>query len=353
MTGKEEPLMSPMSKVKVGINGFGRIGRCVLRAMVENPSVNLEIAAINDLMTPDQVAFLLKHDSTMGRFKADVSYTDSSIIVDGHEIKVVSHKDPATLPWKDLGVELVLECTGLFTDAEKAKAHLHAGAKKVLISAPAKNEDITLAIGINDEKYDPAQHHIISNASCTTNCLGPMVKVLHEKFGIVSGMMTTIHSYTGDQRLLDAPHSDMRRARSAAMNIVPTSTGAAKAIGLVMPELKGKLDGYAIRVPTPDVSMVDLVVTTEKPVTKDAVNQAYREASQTSLHGVLDYTEDPVVSTDFLKDPHSCIIDAQLTMTMGSNTLKVFGWYDNEWGYSNRLAELAQMVANKLPVGSC
>ena len=313
------------SKVKVGINGFGRIGRCVLRAIYENPSVDLEIVAINDLMAPEQVAFLFKHDSTMGRFAGEVSYTDTSLIVDGHEIKVVSEKDPANLPWAAMGVELVLECTGLFTDAEKAKAHITAGAKKVLISAPAKNEDITLALGINDDKYDPAQHHIISNASCTTNCLGPMVKILHEKFGIVSGMMTTIHSYTGDQRLLDAPHADLRRARSAAMNIVPTSTGAAKAIGLVMPELKGKLDGYAIRVPTPNVSMVDLVINTDRPVTKDAVNQAFRDAAQGSLQGIMDYTEDPVVSTDFLKDPHSCIIDGQLTMTMGTNTLKVFG----------------------------
>ena len=339
-----------MSKVKVGINGFGRIGRCTLRAMLENEKVDLNIVAINDLMTPEQAAFLFKHDSTFGKYAGEVSYTQNALIIDGREIKVVAERDPANLPWKAMGVELVLECTGLFTDAEKAKAHLTAGAKKVLISAPAKNEDITIALGINCDKYDPEKHHIISNASCTTNCLAPMTKVIHEKFGIKEGVVTTIHSYTGDQRLLDAPHSDLRRARSAAMNIVPTSTGAAKAIGLVMPELKGKLDGFAIRVPTPDVSMVDLVVTTNKPVTKDVVNQAFKDAAQNNLNGILDYTEEPVVSHDFLKDPHSCIIDAQLTMVVGENTLKVFGWYDNEWGYSNRLGELAQLVANKLPV---
>jgi glyceraldehyde 3-phosphate dehydrogenase len=299
-------------------------------------------------MSPDQAAFLFKHDSTMDNFTGDVSYTENAIIINGRQIQIVKEKDPANLPWKQMGVEVVLECTGLFTDAEKAKAHITAGAKKVLISAPAKGEDITIAMGINDDKYDPSKHHIISNASCTTNCLAPMAKVIHEKFGIKEGSMTTIHSYTGDQRLLDAPHSDLRRARSAALNIVPTSTGAAKAIGLVMPELKGKLDGFAIRVPTPNVSMVDLVVTTEKPVTKEIVNQMLKEASEGQLNGVLNYTEEPLVSSDFLMDPHSCTIDAQLTMAIGTNTLKVFGWYDNEWGYSNRLAELTQKVVNSL-----
>lgn len=339
-----------MSKAKVAINGFGRIGRCTLRAIIEHPEVDIDVVAVNDLMTPDQLAFLFKHDSVMGQFKGDVSHTDNSIIINGREIRVTAEKDPATLPWKAMGVDVVIESTGFFTDATKAQKHIEAGAKKVIISAPAKNEDLTVCIGINDNQYDPAKHNIISNASCTTNCLAPMAKVLHEKFGIKEGFMTTIHSYTGDQRLLDAPHSDLRRARSAALNMVPTSTGAAKAIGLVLPELKGRLDGYAVRVPTPNVSVVDLTITTDKPVTAKEVNAALREASQTTLNGVLRYTEEPLVSSDFMGDPHSCSVDASLTMVVGTNNLKVVGWYDNEWGYSNRLAELTQLVASKLPV---
>jgi glyceraldehyde 3-phosphate dehydrogenase len=339
-----------MSKPKVAINGFGRIGRNTLRAIFENPDVDINVVAINDLVPPKELAFLFRYDSVMGQFKGDVSHTDHSIIVNGHEIKVTSERDPANLPWKAMGVDVVLESTGFFTDANMARKHIQAGAKKVIISAPAKNEDITVCIGINAQDYDPAKHDVISNASCTTNCLAPMAKVIHEKFGIKEGFMTTIHSYTMDQRLLDSPHDDARRSRAAAMNIVPTSTGAAKAIGLVLPELKGRLDGYAVRVPTPDVSVVDLTITTEKPVTIESVNQMLREAAQTSLHKVMRYTDEPLVSSDFIGDPHSCTIDSKLTMVTGTNTLKVVGWYDNEWGYSNRLAELAQMVAKKLPV---
>jgi len=339
-----------MSKPKVAINGFGRIGRCTLRAIYDNPDVDINVVAINDLVAPAELAFLFKYDSVTGQFKGDVTHTQNAIIINGHEIRILSERDPANLPWKDMGVDVVIESTGFFTDGTKARKHIDAGAKKVIISAPAKNEDITMAIGINHELYDPAKHHIISNASCTTNCLAPMAKIVHEKFGIKEGFMTTIHSYTMDQRLLDSPHDDLRRSRAAAINIVPTSTGAAKAIGLVLPELKGKLDGYAIRVPTPDVSVVDLNVVTEKPVTVDSVNQALREASQGSLNKIMRYTDEPLVSSDFMGDPHSCTIDSKLTMVVGTNSLKVVGWYDNEWGYSNRLAELAQMVANKLPV---
>jgi len=339
-----------MSKPRVAINGFGRIGRNTLRSIYENPDVDVNVVAVNDLVAPKELAFLFKYDSVMGQFKGDVTFTEKSLIINGHEIRVTSERDPANLPWKELQIDVVLESTGFFTDATKARAHIQAGAKKVIISAPAKNEDITLAIGINHMLYDPEKHDVISNASCTTNCLAPMAKVVHEKFGIKEGFMTTIHSYTMDQRLLDSPHDDPRRSRSAALNIVPTSTGAAKAIGLVLPELKGRLDGYALRVPTPDVSIVDLTVITEKPVTIETVNQALKEAAQTSLHKVMRYTEEPLVSSDFIGDPHSCTIDSKLTMVTGTNTLKVVGWYDNEWGYSNRLAELAQMVANKLPV---
>lgn len=339
-----------MSRARVAINGFGRIGRNTLRAYFSNPRIDFDIVALNDLMSPKELAFLFRYDSIMGQFNGDVSYTDSALIVNGREIQICAEKDPANLPWAKLNVDVVLECTGFFTDADKAKAHLTAGAKKVIISAPAKGEDITLAVGINHEQYNPETHHIISNASCTTNCLAPMAKVIHEAFGIKEGFMTTIHSYTGDQRLLDAPHSDFRRARAAAMNMVPTSTGAAKAIGLVLPELKGKLDGFAIRVPTPDVSVVDLVVTTEKPVTTASVNQKLKEAAEGPLQNVLRYTDEPLVSSDFIGDPHSCTLDASLTMCMGQNSLKVIGWYDNEWGYSNRLLELTHHVAQKLPV---
>jgi glyceraldehyde 3-phosphate dehydrogenase len=340
-----------MSTPKIGINGFGRIGRNTLRAIYKNPALaSLDIVAINDLASPHDLAFMFKYDSVHGRFDGEVSATENSLIINGKTIQVLSERDPANLPWKKLGVEVVIESTGLFTDADKARKHIEAGAKKVIISAPAKGEDITMALGINDELYDPAQHHIISNASCTTNCLAPIAKVLNDEFGIVNGFMTTIHSYTMDQKLLDAPHSDLRRARAAALSMIPTSTGAAKAIGLVLPQLKGRLDGYAMRVPTPDVSVVDLTITTEKTVTVDAVNGVLKQAAAGKLKGILRYTDEPLVSIDFLGDPHSSILDSKMTMVMGSNNLKVVGWYDNEWGYSNRLAEMALMVANKLPV---
>ena len=335
---------------KVGINGFGRIGRMTYRAALANPKVNYEVVAINDLTTPAELAHLFKYDSVMGTFKGEVSATEDSIIVDGRKIRVFAEKDPANIPWKQAGAEVIIESTGFFTDASQAKKHLEGGAKKVIISAPAKGEDITVAIGINANLYDPEKHHIISNASCTTNCLAPIGKVLQENFGVVSGLMTTIHSYTGDQRLLDAPHKDLRRARAAALNMVPTSTGAAKAIGLVLPELKGKLNGFAIRVPTPDVSVVDLTFTSEKPMTVEAINAAFKKAAEGELKGVLEYCDVPLVSGDFIGNPHSCIFDPELTQVANPNLAKVIGWYDNEWGYSNRLAELTQMVAEKLPV---
>jgi glyceraldehyde 3-phosphate dehydrogenase len=336
---------------KIAINGFGRIGRMTLRAAIANPNVNLNVVAINDLTTPDQLAHLFKYDSVMRTFPGTVKVVGGNVIeIDGHPITITAERDPANLPWKAMGVDVVLECTGFFTDAEKAKAHITAGAKKVIISAPAKGEDITLAMGINLDKYDPSQHHIISNASCTTNCLAPMAKVLDEQFGIVSGLMTTIHSYTGDQRLLDAPHSDLRRARSAALSMVPTSTGAAKAIGLVLPSLKGKLNGYAVRVPTPDVSLTDLTFISEKPVSVEAINAAIEKAAHNELAGILEYSNVPLVSSDFIGNPHSCAFDPELTQVTGTNLAKVVGWYDNEWGYSNRLAELTQLVASKLPV---
>jgi len=338
------------SKSKVAINGFGRIGRLTLRAALENPSVDLNVVAINDLTTPKQLAHLFKYDSNMGIYKGEVDFTENSLIIDGHTIRIFAEKDPAALPWKDLGVDVVIESTGFFTDATKARKHIEAGAKKVIISAPAKGEDITVAIGINVNEYDPSKHHIISNASCTTNCLAPMGKVLQENFGIVSGLMTTVHSYTGDQRLLDAPHDDLRRARAAALSMVPTSTGAAKAIGSVLPSLKGKLNGYAVRVPTPDVSLTDLTVTTEKPVTVEAVNEAFKRAAENELKHVLYYADAPLVSHDYMGNPHSCIFDSEFTQVSGSNLVKIIGWYDNEWGYSNRLAELAHMVAERLPV---
>jgi len=338
------------NKSKIAINGFGRIGRLTFRAALENPNVDLNVVAINDLTTPKLLAHLLKYDSTMRAYPGEVDYTDNALIVDGREIKIFAERDPGALPWKELGVDVVIESTGFFTDATKARKHIEAGAKKVIISAPAKNEDITVCVGINANLYDPAKHDIISNASCTTNCLAPMAKVLQETFGVVNGMMTTIHSYTGDQRLLDAPHDDFRRARAAALSMVPTSTGAAKAIGLVLPELAGKLNGFAIRVPTPDVSITDLTVTTEKPVTKETINEAFKRAAEGPLKGILQYSSTPLVSTDFIKDPHSCSFDPELTVVMGDKMAKIIGWYDNEWGYSNRLAELAQMVAERLPV---
>ncbi len=338
-----------MMMSKIGINGFGRIGRMTFRAILLNPNVDLDVVAINDLTSTDMLAYLLKYDSTHGILDAEVSHDDQNIIVNGKAIRVYSERNPADIPWATAGVDIVLECTGFFTDAKKAQAHIDAGAKKVIISAPASNEDATFAVGINHTSYDPSIHHIISNASCTTNCLGPVAKVLHESFGIEKGLMTTIHSYTGDQRLIDAPHSDPRRARSAAVNMIPTSTGAAKAIGLVLPELKGKLDGFAVRVPTIDVSIVDLTFTASKPTTVEAINEAMLKAANGELKGVLEYMQAPLVSTDFIGNAHSSIYDPTMTRVLEGNLVKIGAWYDNETGYSNRLAELTQYVALKTP----
>ncbi|MEM0951890.1 MAG: type I glyceraldehyde-3-phosphate dehydrogenase [Cyanobacteria bacterium P01_H01_bin.74] len=335
---------------KIAINGFGRIGRMCLRAALSNSRVDLNIVAINDLTTPEQLAHLFKYDSTMGIYPGEVEANENGLLIDGKQIQVFAEKDPANLPWKKTGVDIVIEATGLFTDATVAKKHIEAGAQKVIISAPAKNEDITLALGINEADYDPTKHHIISNASCTTNCLAPIGKVLLENFGVVSGLMTTIHSYTGDQRLLDAPHRDLRRARSAAQSMIPTSTGAAKAIGLVLPQLKGKLNGFAVRVPTPNVSLTDLTLITEKSVSIESVNAAFKQAANNELKNILEYSDKPLVSRDFVGNPHSCIFDPEFTQVVDDKMLKVIGWYDNEWGYSNRLAELTQMVGERLPV---
>ena len=331
---------------RVGINGFGRIGRNYLRAALAQNS-DLEIVAVNDLSDPAGLAHLLKYDSVTGRLGAAVSVDGESIVVNGKSIKVLAERDPAELPWKELGVDIVIESTGIFTDGEKAKKHIEAGAKKVLISAPATNEDATFVIGVNDNLYDPEKHHIISNASCTTNCLAPLAKVFNDRFGIVNGLMTTIHAYTADQNLQDGPHKDLRRARAAAINIVPSSTGAAKAIGLVLPELKGKLDGFALRVPVPTGSITDLTLVSEKKVTVDEIRAAYKEAAEGPLKGILLYTEDEIVSSDIVTDPHSSIFDAGLVRVI-DNTVKLSSWYDNEWGYSNRLVELTAMVAAKL-----
>ena len=331
---------------RVGINGFGRIGRNYLRAALAQNS-DLEIVAVNDLSDPAGLAHLLKYDSVTGRLGAAVSVDGDKIVVNGKSIKVLAERDPAELPWKELGVDIVIESTGIFTDGEKAKKHIEAGAKKVLISAPATNEDATFVIGVNDHLYDPEKHHIISNASCTTNCLAPLAKVFNDRFGIVNGLMTTIHAYTADQNLQDGPHKDLRRARAAAINIVPSSTGAAKAIGLVLPELKGKLDGFALRVPVPTGSITDLTLVSEKKVTVDEIKAAYKEAAEGPLKGILLYTEDEIVSSDIVTDPHSSIFDAGLVRVI-DNTVKLSSWYDNEWGYSNRLVELTAMVAAKL-----
>ena len=331
---------------RVGINGFGRIGRNYLRAALAQNS-DLEIVAVNDLSDPAGLAHLLKYDSVTGRLGAAVSVDGDGIVVNGKSIKVLAERDPAELPWKELGVDIVIESTGIFTDGEKAKKHIEAGAKKVLISAPATNEDATFVIGVNDHLYDPEKHHIISNASCTTNCLAPLAKVFNDRFGIVNGLMTTIHAYTADQNLQDGPHKDLRRARAAAINIVPSSTGAAKAIGLVLPELKGKLDGFALRVPVPTGSITDLTLVSEKKVTVDEIKAAYKEAAEGPLKGILLYTEDEIVSSDIVTDPHSSIFDAGLVRVI-DNTVKLSSWYDNEWGYSNRLVELTAMVAAKL-----
>ncbi|WP_026552278.1 type I glyceraldehyde-3-phosphate dehydrogenase [Arthrobacter sp. H20] len=332
---------------RVGINGFGRIGRNFFRAALEQ-GADLEIVAVNDLTSPEALAHLLKYDSVTGRLAATVEVKDGNIVVDGKSIRVLAERDPANLPWKDLGVDIVVESTGFFTKASAARKHIDAGAKKVIISAPASDEDITVVLGVNDDLYDPENHHIISNASCTTNCLGPLAKVLNDSFGIERGLMTTIHAYTADQNLQDGPHNDLRRARAAAINMVPTSTGAAKAIGLVLPELKGKLDGYAIRVPVPTGSATDLTVTVSREVSVEEVNAAYKAAAtEGKLTGYLSYTDAPIVSSDIVGDPASSIFDSGLTKVIG-NQVKVVAWYDNEWGYSNRLVDLTNIVASKL-----
>ena len=331
--------------IKVGINGFGRIGRNVVRAGLNNP--NVEFVAANDLTDTKTLAHLLKYDSILGRLDADVKAEQDAIVINGKRIKIFAIKDPAEIDWPGVGAEIVVESTGKFTDATMASKHLRGPVKKVIISAPAKNEDVTIVLGVNDNIYDPKKHKVISNASCTTNCLAPVVKVLHDKFGIEKGSMTTIHSYTNDQNVLDFPHKDLRRARAAALNMIPTTTGAAKAIGLVMPELKGKLDGYSMRVPTPDVSVVDFVAVLKNKTTTEEVNAALKEAANNGLKGILGYTEDPVVSSDLLHDPHSSIVDAQLTKVLDGNLVKVVAWYDNEWGYSKRVVDLIEFLAKK------
>jgi glyceraldehyde 3-phosphate dehydrogenase len=334
--------------IRVGINGFGRIGRNFWRAVnAADGDRGIEIVAANDLGDVATMAHLLKYDSVIGKLPYDVSVSGDTIQVGAKSIKILAERDPAKLPWGDLGVDVVIESTGLFTTGPAARAHIEAGAKKVIISAPAKEEDITIVMGVNDEKYDPDAHTIISNASCTTNCVAPMAKVLLDSFGIVKGLMTTVHAYTQDQNLQDGPHKDLRRARAAAINIVPTSTGAAKATSLVIPELKGKLDGYSLRVPVPDGSITDLVVELSRDVTKDEVNAAFKAAAEGSLKGILYYTEDPIVSSDIVGSPASCTFDASITMAYG-NQVKVFGWYDNEWGYSNRIVDLTALVASRL-----
>ncbi|MFB4280198.1 MULTISPECIES: type I glyceraldehyde-3-phosphate dehydrogenase [unclassified Nonomuraea] len=332
--------------IRVGVNGFGRIGRNFWRAVAASGK-DIEIVAVNDLTDNATLAHLLKYDSILGRLPYEVKATSDEITVDGKAIKVFAERDPGKLPWGDLGVDVVVESTGLFTDATKAKVHADNGAKKVIISAPAKNEDVTVVMGVNDGDYDPARHTIISNASCTTNCLAPMAKVLHDTFTIEKGLMTTIHAYTQDQNLQDGPHKDLRRARAAALNVVPTSTGAAKAIGLVLPELKGKLDGFAMRVPIPTGSATDLTVDVSRDVTVEEVNAAVKAAAEGPLKGIISYTEDEIVSSDIVTDPASCIFDAGLTKVIG-NQVKVVGWYDNEWGYSNRLADLIELVGRGL-----
>jgi glyceraldehyde 3-phosphate dehydrogenase len=332
--------------IRVGINGFGRIGRNFYRALVAQ-GADVEIVGVNDLTDTKTLAHLTKYDSTLGRFPGEVSAEDDAIVIDGRRIPVSKQTDPAQLPWGDLGADIVIESTGHFTDAGKASAHRAAGAKKVIISAPAKGEDVTVVMGVNSDQYDPENHHIISNASCTTNCLAPMAMVLRDSFGIERGLMTTIHAYTNDQRILDFPHSDLRRARAAAINMIPTSTGAAKAIGLVLPDLKGRLDGYSMRVPLPTGSATDLTVTLSREVSKDEINAALKAAAEGPLKGILSYTEDPIVSSDIVTDPASCIIDAPLTNASGTMA-KVVGWYDNEWGYSNRLVDLVGYVGQSL-----
>lgn len=334
--------------VKVGINGFGRIGRNAFKIAQGKLNKDIEIVAINDLTDTKTLAHLLKYDSVSGRFDGTVDFDEQNLIVNGKKIRVFAERDPKNLPWKDLGVSIVIESTGLFTKKEKAMAHIEAGAKKVIITAPAKDEDITIVLGVNEEKYDPEKHNIISNASCTTNCLAPFAKVLDDNFGIVRGLMTTIHSYTNDQRILDLPHKDLRRARAAALSMIPTTTGAAKAVALVLPQLKGKLNGLAMRVPTPTVSITDLVCETKKPATVEEINAAMKAAAEGPMKGILDYSEEPLVSMDFKGDPHSSIVDGLSTMVMEGNMVKVLSWYDNEWGYSNRVVDLVNFVAERL-----
>ncbi len=334
--------------VRVGINGFGRIGRQVLRAAKQQGVADIEIVAINDLTDTKTLAHLFKYDSVHRTYQGDVEAGNGAIMVDGDEVKVFAEKDPANLKWKDLGVDIVLESTGKFTDASKAKAHIDGGAKKVIISAPAKGEDLTIVLGVNETKYDSAKHNIISNASCTTNCLVPMVKVVMDNFGFVRGSMVTVHSYTNDQHILDLPHKDLRRARAAAMSIIPTTTGAAKATSLVLPELKGKIDGISIRVPTPDVSLTDLTVVVDKPVTIEAINAAFKAAADGPMSGIMRYTDEELVSSDFIGDPHSCIFDSKTTNVVDGTLLKVSGWYDNEWGYACRCVDLLRYVGARL-----
>jgi glyceraldehyde 3-phosphate dehydrogenase len=332
--------------VRVGINGFGRIGRQSLKALLER-TPDAEVVAVNDIVDVPMNALLFKHDSTYGAFAGEVTHTADSIVVDGREIRVLQIADPAQLPWKELGVEIVIESTGRFTDADKARAHLDAGAKKVLISAPAKKEDVTIVLGVNDDAYDPAKHHIISNASCTTNCLAPAAKVVHDGWTIRRGLMNTIHSYTNDQRILDVAHKDPRRARSAGQNIIPTTTGAAKALALVIPDLKGKVDGFSLRVPTPTVSVVDFTAELEKDASVEELNAAFRVAAAGPMKGILGVSDEPLVSSDFRGDERSSIIDAASTMSLGGNFVKVIAWYDNEWGYSCRVADLVKFMIDK------
>lgn len=337
-----------MAKIRVGINGFGRIGRQVLRAIRQYYPNDIDVVAFNDLGDLETMAHLFRYDSNYGRYPGKVEVADGALIVDGDSIKALAEKDPAALPWKDLGVDIVIESTGRFTDKESAGKHLTAGAKKVIISAPAKNEDITICLGVNESSYDPAKHNVISNASCTTNCLAPAAKVINDKYGIVRGMMTTIHSYTNDQQILDLPHKDLRRARAAAINMIPTTTGAAKAVSLVIPELKGKFDGFAVRVPTPTVSLVDFVAEVKSPATKDEIIAAFEEAAAGPMKGVLGVSHEPLVSTDFKGDSRSSIIDVESCMVMGGTMVKIVTWYDNEWGYSCRVADLTKLIGSKL-----
>jgi glyceraldehyde 3-phosphate dehydrogenase (phosphorylating) len=332
--------------VRVGINGFGRIGRQSLKALIER-APEVEVVAVNDIVDVAMNALLFKRDSTYGAYEGTVSHTDDAIVVDGREIKVLKELEPANLPWKDLGVDIVIESTGRFTDADKARAHLEAGAKKVLISAPAKKEDVTIVLGVNDDAYDPATHHVISNASCTTNCLAPAAKVVHDGWTIKRGLMNTIHSYTNDQRILDVAHKDPRRARAAGQNIIPTTTGAAKALALVIPDLKGKFDGFSLRVPTPTVSVVDFTAELERDASAEELNAAFRAAAAGPMKGILGVSDEPLVSSDFRGDERSSIIDAAMTMSIGGNFVKVIAWYDNEWGYSCRVADLVKFMIEK------